>query len=74
MLEECIGVAVVLPWLWPLADEDSECDVEVSPDMQKQLLAALLAISDAVDTSLKSKVSSSSNDMQASQTIRKSEQ
>lgn len=46
----------VLPWLWPLADEDSGCKVNVKPSLQNRLLAALIAIPEAADTALGGKV------------------
>lgn len=46
----------VLPWLWPLADEDSVCKVDVKPSLQHRLLAALIAIPEAADTVLGGKV------------------
>ena len=57
MLEQHQAVAVVLPWLWPLADEDSGCNVQVTPAWQQRILAALAAVSDGSDTVLQGKVS-----------------
>ena len=56
LIERRIALPEVLPWLWPLADEDSGCKVTVKPNLQTRLLAALIALPDAMDDALGGKV------------------
>ena len=56
LIERRTALFEVLPWLWPLADEDSGCKVNVKPNMQIRLLSALIAIPEAMDDALGGKV------------------
>ncbi len=57
LIERQAGLAEVLPWLWPLADEDSGCTVHAAPSLQTRLLAALIAVPEGMDNALGGKVS-----------------
>ena len=57
LIERQAGLAEVLPWLWPLADEDSGCTVHAAPTLQTRLLAALIAVPEGIDNALGGKVS-----------------
>ena len=57
LIERQAGLAEVLPWLWPLADEDSGCTVHAGPSLQTRLLAALIAVPEGMDNALGGKVS-----------------
>ncbi|DBB10596.1 TPA: hypothetical protein ACH3X3_007109 [Trebouxia sp. C0006] len=56
LIERQAGLAEVLPWLWPLADEDSGCTVHAAPSLQTRLLAALIAVPEGMDNALGGKV------------------
>ena len=56
LIERRTALAEVLPWLWPLADEDSGCKLDVKPNVQIRLLSALIAIPEAMDDALGGKV------------------
>lgn len=57
LIEKQAGLAEVLPWLWPLADEDSGCTVHAAPSLQMRLLAALIAVPEGLDNASGGKVS-----------------
>ncbi len=57
LIERQAGLGKVLPWLWPLADEDSGCTVHAAPSLQTRLLAALIAVPEGMDNALGGKVS-----------------
>ncbi|DBA81597.1 TPA: hypothetical protein ACH3X1_007364 [Trebouxia sp. C0004] len=57
LIERQAGLAEVLPWMWPLADEDSGCTVHAAPSLQMRLLAALIAVPAGMDNALGGKVS-----------------
>ena len=57
LIERQAGLAEVLPWLWPLADEDSGCTVHAAPSLQMRLLAALITVPERMDNALGGKVS-----------------
>lgn len=56
LIERQVALAEVLPWLWPLADGDSDCMVDVPPELQMRLLTALMGIPEALDNTLGGKV------------------
>ena len=56
LIERHKALPEVLPWLWPLADEDSDYKVNVKPSLQNRLLAALIAFPEATDSVLGGKV------------------
>ncbi|KAL0026027.1 hypothetical protein WJX79_002284 [Trebouxia sp. C0005] len=56
LIEKQAGLAEVLPWLWPLADEDSGCTVHAAPSLQMRLLAALIAVPEGLDNASGGKV------------------
>ena len=56
LIERRVALAEVLPWLWPLADEDSNCMVDVPPKLQMRLLTALMGIPETLDITLGRKV------------------
>lgn len=56
LVERRTALPEVLPWLWPLADEASDCKVNVQPRLQNRLLAALTAVPEAANTILGGKV------------------
>ena len=56
LIERRTALPEVLPWLWPLADEDSGCKVNVKHNVQIRLLSALIAIPAAMDDALGGKV------------------
>ena len=56
LIERRTALPEVLPWLWPLADEDSGYKVTVKPSVQNRLLSALIAIPEAMDDALGGKV------------------
>ena len=58
LIEKQMALAEVLPWLWPLVDEDSGCAVEVDQSSRMRLLAALIAVPEATDNALGGKVRS----------------
>jgi len=58
LIEQRAALAEVLPWLWPLADEDSGCGVDATPSLRMRLLAALIAVPEATNSALGGKVSS----------------
>ena len=57
LIERRANLAEVVPWLWPLADEDSGCTVDVTPCLRMRLLAALIAVPEAMDALVGGKVS-----------------
>ena len=52
LIERRTALFEVLPWLWPLADEDSGCKVNVKPKCRSALLSALIAIPEAMGDAL----------------------
>ena len=58
LIEKQMALAEVLPWLWPLVDEDSGCAVEVDQSSRMRLLAALIAVPEATDNAVGGKVRS----------------
>lgn len=56
LIERQTALSEALPWLWPLADEDSGCTVDVAASMRMRILAALIAVPEDVDNALGGKV------------------
>ena len=55
LIQDTSSAMVVLPWLWPLADEDN-CTVTIGVATQTDILNALSSLSDAEDKSSANKV------------------
>ena len=56
LIERRTALPEVLPWLWPLADEDSGCKVNAEPSLRIRLLSALIAVPEAMDNAVGGKV------------------